>query len=71
MADGDWDKDIEMSEFDTILGRMLSAPPLTKAQISARVLKERSAKFAEKLKAKRVDPAKYRKPKPVREMDKP
>jgi hypothetical protein len=35
---------VEKETFDRILGRMLSAKPLTKAEISARIKAEREAK---------------------------
>jgi hypothetical protein len=37
---------VDATKFDRILGRMLTAKPLTKAEISARIKAERDAKKA-------------------------
>ena len=43
---------VDAAKFDRILARMLDAKPLSKAEISAKILRERNAKAGEKLQEK-------------------
>jgi len=47
----------EQSKFDAVLSRMLTLPPLSKAEISARIYRERNTKKAAEFREKN---AKYK-----------
>jgi hypothetical protein len=46
------DLTVDAEKFDRILARMVASKPLSKAEISARIMRERNAKYAAKMREK-------------------